>query len=187
MGSGGMIVMDEDNCMIDIAKYFINFLKDESCGKCTPCREGLTQMSDILEDICNGKGKTGDIEKIEELAWVMSEGSLCQLGATAANPVLTTLRYFRDEYVAHIEDKQCPAGACKELIQYEIDEEKCTGCVLCLKSCPTNAIIGEAKKVHIIIQEKCTKCGACYDVCPTKFDAVIKKPVIFSAPVETDA
>jgi len=187
MGSGGMVVMDEDNCMIDIAKYFINFLKDESCGKCTPCREGLIQMSDILEDICNGKGKTGDIEKIEELAWVMSEGSLCQLGATAANPVLTTLRYFRDEYVAHIEDKQCPAGACKELIQYEIDKEKCTGCVLCLKSCPTNAIIGEAKKVHIIIQEKCTKCGACYDVCPTKFAAVIKNPVIFSAPVETDA
>lgn len=187
MGSGGMIVMDEDNCMIDIAKYFINFLKDESCGKCTPCREGLTQMSDLLENICNGKGKTGDIEKIEELAWIMSEGSLCQLGATAANPVLTTLRYFRDEFVAHIEDKKCPAGACKELIQFEIDKEKCTGCVLCLKNCPTNAITGEPKKVHIIDQEKCTKCGICFDVCPTKFAAVIKKSRVYGAPVETDA
>lgn len=187
MGSGGMIVMDEDNCMIDIAKYFINFLKDESCGKCTPCREGLIQMSDILEDICNGKGKTGDIEKLEEVAWIISEGSLCQLGATAANPVLTTLRYFRDEYVAHIEEKKCPAGTCKELIQYEIDKEKCTGCVLCLKNCPANAITGEAKKVHIIDQEKCTKCGICFDVCPTKFAAVIKKSGIYSAPVETDA
>ncbi|MBA7523685.1 Ion-translocating oxidoreductase complex subunit C [subsurface metagenome] len=175
MGSGGMIVMDEDNCMVDIAKYFINFLKDESCGKCTPCREGLIQMSNILEDICVGKGKTGDIEKIEELAWIMNEGSLCQLGTTAANPVLTTLKYFRKEYVAHIEEKRCIAGACKELIQYVIDEEKCTGCLLCYKNCPSDAISGEAKKVHVIDKDKCTKCGICYDVCPAKFSAVYKE------------
>ncbi|TET99546.1 MAG: NADH-quinone oxidoreductase subunit NuoF [Candidatus Stahlbacteria bacterium] len=173
MGSGGMIVMDEDNCMVDIAKYFINFLKDESCGKCTPCREGLIQMSNILENICNGEGREGDIEKLEELSLIIIEASLCQLGATAPNPVLSTLRYFRDEYEAHILDKKCPAGVCKALIKYSIDPETCTGCTLCFENCPEEAIVGEVKKVHFIIQEKCIKCGICYDVC--KFDAVIKE------------
>ena len=179
MGSGGMIVMDEDNCMVDIAKYFIKFLKDESCGKCTPCREGLIQMDVILEDICNGKGKTGDIERLEELAWVMNEGSLCQLGATASNPVLTTIKYYRDEYEAHIENHNCPALSCKELMHFEIIAEKCTGCVLCLKSCPEIAISGEPKKVHVIDQELCSSCGICYDICPTKMSAVIKKPGVY--------
>ncbi len=186
MGSGGMIVMDEDNCMVDIAKYFINFLKDESCGKCTPCREGLIQMSNILENICIGKGAEGDIERIEELAWIMKEGSLCQLGATAANPVLTTLKYFRDEYIAHIKEKKCTAGACKELIQYVIDENKCTGCLLCYKNCPANAISGEAKKVHVINEDRCTKCGICYDVCPAKFSAVYKATGIRKTSVEAE-
>ena len=173
MGSGGMIVMDEENCMVDIAKYFINFLKDESCGKCTPCREGLIQMSAILEDICNGKGKIDDIEKLEELAWIISESSLCQLGATASNPVLTTLRYFQDEYEAHILEKRCPAHVCKALVTYSINSELCTGCTLCMKNCPQEAIEGKVKEVHKIIQEKCIKCGICYEVC--KFNAVIRE------------
>lgn len=171
MGSGGMIVMDEDNCMVDIAKYFVNFLKDESCGKCTPCREGLIQMYEILSNITEGKGKEGDIELLEELAWVMSNTSLCALGTTAANPVLTTLKYFRNEYEAHIEEKKCPAHVCKALVRYWIDEEKCNGCTLCLKQCPANAISGEPKKTHRIDETKCIKCGICYDVC--KFGAVI--------------
>ena len=185
MGSGGMIVMDEENCMVDIARYFVKFLMDESCGKCTPCREGLIQMDNILENICNGKGKTGDIERLEELAWIMNEGSLCQLGATASNPVLTTLKYFREEYIEHIENKVCPAGACGELIKYEIEKEKCTGCLLCLKNCYSDAILGESKKAHIIIQEKCNKCGICYEICPEKFGAVVKKPAINNIIAET--
>ncbi len=171
MGSGGMIVMDEDNCMVDIAKYFVNFLKDESCGKCTPCREGLIQMFEVLNDITEGKGKEGDIEKLKELSWVMSETALCALGTTAANPVLSTLKYFRDEYETHIKDKKCPARVCKALITYRIDPDKCTGCGLCLKQCPQDAVSGELKKPHQIDESKCIKCGICYDAC--KFDAVV--------------
>jgi NADH-quinone oxidoreductase subunit F len=170
MGSGGMIVMDDRTCMVDVAKYFVNFLKDESCGKCTPCREGLIQMHNILTDISEGRGKQGDIELLESLASVVKKVSLCQLGTTSPNPVLTTLRYFKDEYVAHIEDKACPAGVCKSLITYEIDSEKCTGCGVCLARCPQEAISGEKKKVHKIDQKKCIKCGICYDSC--KFDSV---------------
>ncbi len=170
MGSGGMIVMDENTCMVDVAKYFINFLKDESCGKCVPCRNGLIEMHNRLTDICEGKGKEGDIEFLEELAWWTNNASLCQLGATASNPVLTTLRYYRDEYIAHIEHKKCPAGVCKALIQYSIDPEKCTGCGLCRKRCPQDAVIGEKKEPHTIDPDKCIKCGVCFDSC--KFDAV---------------
>jgi NADH-quinone oxidoreductase subunit F len=170
MGSGGMIVMDDRTCMVDVAKYFVNFLKDESCGKCTPCREGLIQMHSILTDISEGRGKEGDLELLDSLASVVKKVSLCQLGTTSPNPVLTTLRYFKDEYVVHIEDKTCPAGVCKSLITYEIDSEKCTGCEVCKKRCPQEAISGEKKKVHEIDEKKCIKCGICFDSC--KFDAV---------------
>jgi NADH-quinone oxidoreductase subunit F len=170
MGSGGMIVMDENTCMVDVAKYFINFLKDESCGKCVPCRNGILQMHEILTGICEGKGKEGDIEFLDELSWWVKNASLCQLGATAPNPVLTTLRYFKDEYIAHIKDKKCPAGVCKALITYSIDSEKCTGCGVCKKRCPQEAISGKKKKLHKIDLEKCIKCGICQDSC--KFDAV---------------
>ncbi len=170
MGSGGMIVMDEGTCMVDVAKYFVNFLKNESCGKCTPCREGLVQMYGLLTDITEGKSKEGDIELLEELAEVVKDTSLCQLGATAPNPVLTTLRYFRDEYDAHISDKKCPAKVCKALIEFSIDADNCVGCQLCAKKCPVEAISGEAKKVHEIDQEICIKCGLCHDAC--KFNAV---------------
>uniref|UniRef100_A0A7C4UCF0 NADH-quinone oxidoreductase subunit NuoF n=1 Tax=candidate division WOR-3 bacterium TaxID=2052148 RepID=A0A7C4UCF0_UNCW3 len=170
MGSGGMIVMDEDNCMVDIAKYFTNFLKDESCGKCTPCREGLIQMSEILERISKGEGKEGDIELLEEIGWVMKETSLCALGTSAPNPVLSTIKFFRDEYDAHIKEKRCPAKVCKPLIRYRIIKEKCTGCSLCAMRCPQKVITGEPKKPYFINQEGCIKCGICYDSC--QFDAI---------------
>jgi NADH-quinone oxidoreductase subunit F len=174
MGSGGMIVMDENSCMVDIAKYFISFLEGESCGKCVPCREGLKRMSQILTDITAGRGKEGDIELLERLSSTLIDSSLCALGSTAPNPVLTTIHYFRDEYEAHIRDKRCPAGVCKELITYLIDEEKCPGCGLCVKACPVEAITFMGKKKPVVLdQEKCIKCGACYDVC--NLDAVIKK------------
>ncbi|RKZ31495.1 NADH-quinone oxidoreductase subunit F [bacterium] len=173
MGSGGMIVFDEDNCMVDIAKYFTGFLKDESCGQCTPCREGLAQMFEVLNDITEGRGTEKHLEMLEELCWGIAETSLCQLGASAPNPVLSTLRYFKDEYEAHIKEKRCPAGVCKSLVTYEIDAEKCTGCTICARKCPVGAISGEAKKPHNIDTSKCTKCGICYDVC--KFDAVVRK------------
>jgi len=173
MGSGGMIVMDEDTCMVDVARYFIEFLKGESCGKCTPCREGLNRMSEILNRITQGKGKKEDLDTLEDLAGVLSGGALCALGQTAANPVLSTLKYFRDEYIAHIDKKKCPAGVCRELVQYSIDPEKCEGCLRCLRACPTSAISGEKREPHTINQSLCIKCGACYDVC--KFKAVIRQ------------
>jgi NADH-quinone oxidoreductase subunit F len=173
MGSGGMIVMDEDTCMVDVARYFIEFLKGESCGKCVPCREGLNRMSEVLSRITQGKGKPEDLDTLEELAGILSAGALCALGQTAANPVLSTLHHFRDEYIAHIDKKKCPAGVCRELIQYSIDPERCEGCLRCLRECPTGAVSGEKRQPHTINQDTCIKCGACYDVC--KFNAVVKQ------------
>lgn len=170
MGSGGMIVMDERNCMVDVAKYFLNFLKGESCGKCTSCREGTERMHEIVNNITLGKGKESDIELLEELGEVVAETSLCALGGTAPNPLLSTLRYFRDEYEAHIKDKRCPAGVCKELTRYLIDKGQCVGCGRCKVVCPSEAVTGKKKKLHKINQKKCVKCGACFENC--KFDAV---------------
>jgi len=170
MGSGAMIVMDEDTCMVNVAKYFLNFTMDESCGKCTSCRVGIKLMHQILSAISEGRGQAGDIELLEEISAIVSNVSLCSLGKTAPNPVLTTIRYFRDEYEAHIKDKKCPGRVCKKLLRYAIEKEKCTGCHLCYKDCSEQAIVGEAKNPHKIIQEKCVKCGACYDAC--KFKAV---------------
>jgi len=172
MGSGGTVVMDEDTCMVDTARYFISFCCEESCGKCIPCREGLRMLREILTDICEGKGQEGDIETIEDIAKVMQDASLCALGTTAANPALTTLKYFRDEYQAHIKEKRCPAKACKALTSYYIDPEKCTACMICFKNCPTEAIHGDKNIVHWIEQEKCIKCNACFEVCPPRFSAV---------------
>jgi NADP-reducing hydrogenase subunit HndC len=180
MGSGGMIVMDEDTCMVDVARYFINFLTDESCGKCVPCREGLRQMLKILTNITEGKGKEGDIKLLEELSETAKEAALCALGKSAPNPFLSTLRYFRDEYEAHIMKKQCPALSCKELISYHIDPAACQACMICLKKCPAEAIVGGKNKIHVVDQEKCTKCGTCFEACPPRFGAVKKisgKPV----------
>ncbi|KAB2943006.1 MAG: 4Fe-4S dicluster domain-containing protein [Candidatus Methanoperedens sp.] len=173
MGSGGMIVMDEDTCMVDLAKYFTNFLQEESCGKCVPCREGLRRMGEILKDITQGKGSMEDLSLIEDLAGMLKDASLCALGTTAANPVMSTLKYFRDEYIAHISDHKCPAGVCRELITYGIDPDNCTGCGLCKKNCPSGAISGERKHTHVLDTGKCIKCGICYNVC--KFEAVRKE------------
>ncbi|MCP4109010.1 MAG: NADH-quinone oxidoreductase subunit F [Desulfobacteraceae bacterium] len=174
MGSGGMIVMDEDTCMVDVARYFIEFLTDESCGKCVPCREGLRQMLKILTNITEGKGKESDIELLEELAETAREAALCALGTSAPNPFLSTIRYFKDEYEAHIKEKRCPSLSCKELIEYYIDPGKCQACMICLRKCPADAIDGAKKKIHIVDQEKCTKCGTCFEVCPDRFGAVKK-------------
>ena len=166
MGSGGMIVMDEDNCMVDIAKFYLEFTCEESCGKCTPCRIGNTRLHEMLTKISEGKGKMEDIESMRNLAQTIKDTSLCGLGQTAPNPVLSTLKYFEDEYIAHIVDKTCPAGSCQSLLKYVISEEKCIGCTKCAKVCPVSCISGKVKEVHVIDQDKCIKCGACYDACP---------------------
>jgi len=176
MGSGGMIVMDDRTCMVDVARYFLAFLVEESCGKCTPCREGLKQMLAMYEDLVAGRGEEGDIEKIERLAAGMQLGSLCELGKSAPNPVLSTLRYFRSEYEAHIRDKACPAGICRDLTAYEIIPDLCDGCHVCFKACPVDAITGTVKELHLIHQDACTSCGACFDVCPT--DAIRTLPKV---------
>ena len=173
MGSGGMIVMDQDTCMVDVARYFLDFLKEESCGQCLPCREGIQKLHEILTDICEGNGKEGDIELLEDLANTVKECSLCALGGTAPNPALTTIVYFRSEYESHIFDKKCPAGICKNLFHYEIDDQKCNGCHVCLLRCPQKAISGEKKALHTIDQDECIKCSICYESC--KFDAIAIK------------
>ncbi|HUM32912.1 MAG: NADH-quinone oxidoreductase subunit NuoF [Bacteroidales bacterium] len=170
MGSGGMVVMDETTCMVDMARFFLDFTQKESCGKCTFCRIGTKRMLEILTRICEGEGKEGDIELLEELAYQIKDSSLCGLGQTAPNPVLTTIKYFRNEYEAHIRDKKCPAKSCKKLITYTVNPEKCTGCTVCAKNCPVNAISGERKQVHFIDQEVCIKCGVCFSKC--KFEAI---------------
>jgi len=172
MGSGGMIVMDEDTCMVDVARYFLHFLTGESCGKCSPCREGIRQMLKILTNISRGKGREGDVELLEELAQATRDASLCALGGSAPNPVLSTIRYFRDEYEAHIREKRCPAYVCKDLMAYTIDPDKCQACMICLRKCPAQAISGAKKQIHVIDQKKCTKCGTCFEVCPSRFGAV---------------
>ena len=168
MGSGGLIVMDEDNCMVDIAKFFLDFTVDESCGKCTPCRIGTKRLREMLEKITDGKATLKDLDELEELCYYIKENSLCGLGQTAPNPVLATLKFFRDEYIAHVVDKTCPAGVCKKLVKYEIVADACKGCTLCARKCPVGAITGEIKKPFVIDQSKCIKCGACLDGCPFK-------------------
>ena len=173
MGSGGLIVMDEDNCMVDIAKFFLEFTVDESCGKCTPCRIGTKRMYEMLDKITRGQGTLEDIDKLEELCYYIKQNSLCGLGQTAPNPVLSTLRYFRDEYVAHVVDKKCPAGVCKPLLTVQILPDKCKGCTICARNCPTGAITGKVKEPHVIDPDKCVKCGVCIEKC--RFGAIVKK------------
>jgi NADH:ubiquinone oxidoreductase subunit F (NADH-binding)/(2Fe-2S) ferredoxin len=173
MGSGGLIVMDEDTCMVDVARYFVTFLCDESCGKCLPCREGLQQLRHLLENVCQGKAEEGDLDLIEQLCETIGETSLCGLGQTAPNPVRSTIRFFRDEYEAHIKHKKCPAGVCPDLLTFTVVDDKCIGCMACKKACPVDAITGEKKQVHHILQDVCISCGQCYDVCPV--DAILKE------------
>jgi NADH-quinone oxidoreductase subunit F len=171
MGSGGMVVMDETTCMVDMARFFLDFTQKESCGKCTFCRIGTKRMLEILTRICEGEGKAGDIETLEELAYQIKDSSLCGLGQTAPNPVLTTIRYFRDEYEAHIRDKKCPAKNCKQLLTYEVIADNCTGCMVCAKNCSVDAISGIRKQLHFIDQARCIKCGVCFTKC--KFEAIL--------------
>jgi NADH-quinone oxidoreductase subunit F len=184
MGSGGMVVMDENTCMVDVARYFLTFTQSESCGKCVLCRYGTKQMLDILQDIVNGKGRERDIELLQEIGDAVKNGSLCALGGTAPNPALTTIRYFRDEYEAHIKEKRCPALSCRSLISFYIISDKCQGCGICARACPSEAIKGGKRMVHVIDQSKCVKCGTCLDVCPAKFSAVA---VSSGVPVKTPA
>ncbi len=186
MGSGGMIVMDEDTCMVDVARYFLEFLTDESCGKCVPCREGTRQMLTILTNITEGRGRSGDIELLEEISQVAIGASLCALGKSAPNPFLSTLAYFRDEYEAHIDEKKCPAKSCKELVTYYIDAEACQACMTCQKKCPYGAIDGDRDRIHVIDPELCTKCGICFEVCPPRYDAVRKISGEAAPPAPTD-
>jgi NADP-reducing hydrogenase subunit HndC len=174
MGSGGMIVMDEDTCMVDVSKFFLQFTNDESCGKCSACRDGSAALLEVLTRIADGEGREGDLEFLEELAPAVKDASMCGLGTTLPNPVLTTLRYFRDEYEAHIKEKRCPAKVCKNLIHYWIDPQLCQACLICMRECPAESIYGEKHTVHVIDQGKCTKCGTCLDVCPPRFGAVKK-------------
>ena len=171
MGSGGMVVMDDSTCMVNIARFFLDFTARESCGKCVPCRIGTTRMMEILNRICDGQGQEGDIELLEELCISIKDGSLCGLGQTAPNPVLTTIRYFRDEYEAHIRDKKCPACECSALLTISIDPDKCTGCTVCARKCPVECISGERKEPHIINQAACIKCKQCVSSC--KFGAIV--------------
>ena len=171
MGSGGLIVMDDRTCMVEIARYYVNFLAGESCGKCTPCREGLKAMLEILSNFCQGKGSDADLQFLMDTSETMQMMSLCALGRTAANPVLSTLRYFKDEYLAHIHEQHCPAGVCRDLTEFYIDPEPCTGCGLCAQHCPVEAISGEKKEAHVIDQAICIRCGECRNQC--KFDAVM--------------
>ncbi|SEG08817.1 4Fe-4S dicluster domain-containing protein, partial [Caloramator fervidus] len=172
MGSGGMIVMDEDTCMVDVARFYLEFTVDESCGKCTPCREGTKRLLEILEKICEGKGTEEDLQRLESLAYTIKSASLCGLGQTAPNPVLSTLKYFRHEYEAHVKEKRCPAGVCKALLQYKILQDKCKGCGICAKNCPANAISGKVKEPFVIDKNKCIKCGVCIEKCP--FKAIVR-------------
>jgi NADP-reducing hydrogenase subunit HndC len=172
MGSGGFVVMDQNTCMVDLAKFFLEFVQSESCGKCAPCRIGTRRMLEILDRITKGEGKEGDIETLEELGHSIKETALCGLGQTAPNPVLSTIRFFRDEYEAHIKEKRCPAGVCQALLSYRINPDKCKGCSLCAKNCPVNAISGEARKPFKIDPEACIKCGTCFEKCP--FGAIEK-------------
>ena len=174
MGSGGMIVMDEDTCMVDVSKFFIQFTNDESCGKCSACREGSDALLEVMTRITDGEGRNGDVEFLEELGAAVKDASMCGLGQTLPNPVLSTLKYFRDEYIAHVEDKNCPARVCKPIVKYYIDPDKCPGCTLCLKNCPAGAIKGETKHIHVIDQTVCNKCGECLEICPPKVAAVVK-------------
>jgi NADH:ubiquinone oxidoreductase subunit F (NADH-binding)/(2Fe-2S) ferredoxin/Pyruvate/2-oxoacid:ferredoxin oxidoreductase delta subunit len=190
MGSGGMVVMDEDTCMVDVARYFLSFTRDESCGKCVPCREGCSRMYEILTDITEGRGQEGDMELLEALGRTISDSALCGLGESAPNPVLSTIRYFPEEYRAHIVEKRCPAYVCKALTSYYIEPAKCQACMICLRNCPVGAIAGEKGQIHLIDQAKCTKCGTCLEVCPPRFNAVTRLsgvPVPAPLPLEARA
>jgi len=174
MGSGGLVVADEDTCMVDLARYFLAFTQSESCGKCVPCRVGTRHLLRILEGICKGEGKPGDIETLEQLCTLVRSASLCGLGQNAPNPVLTTIKYFRHEYDAHINEKRCPALQCAALVNYYILPDKCQGCMICHRNCPAAAIKGGRRMVHVVDQEKCIKCGTCYEMCPSRFGAIVK-------------